>query len=214
MTSFISPTSTSVSLGLGTNYPLWHCIWSGESLRKHRFPTFFSFARKPSGTIASHFKNGSWENPLHQPLSDRASAELASLLSEICHLSPSSSGDQLAWRCSCTNKHSVSSTYSFLSNCGICDAFYNLLWKLDIPLKLNIFVWLTICNTIPTSENLQKRGWPNIGNYSFCASKLEISPITNSAPALLPPTCLCSSSGTPQLALVIPSLNSVSLAEL
>lgn len=36
---------------------------------------------------------------------------------------------------------------------------YKYIWKFSVPLKIKVFIWLFIKNTILTKDNLYKRGW-------------------------------------------------------
>jgi hypothetical protein len=42
------------------------------------------------------------------------------------------------------------------------------LWKAQIPLKINIFMWLIQLNAILTKDNLARRKWQGDKKCSFC----------------------------------------------
>jgi hypothetical protein len=47
-------------------------------------------------------------------------------------------------------------------------------WKLDGPLKINIFLWMALANKILTWDNGQKRGWNGLGWCCLCKSENEL----------------------------------------
>jgi hypothetical protein len=48
-----------------------------------------------------------------------------------------------------------------------------IMWTWDCPLKLKLFVWLSVENKILTWKNLQKRGWQGPGMCYLCRQQRE-----------------------------------------
>jgi hypothetical protein len=59
---------------------------------------------------------------------------------------------------------------------------YKLFWKIKIPLKVKIFLWLMLKNSILTKDNLLKRGWT--GNAQ-CHLRCRMKQLTISCLAAL-----------------------------
>ena len=69
---------------------------------------------------------------------------------------------------------SVSSVYKHLyRNCARADN--RQLWKAKIPLKIKIFMWLTLQNAILTKDNLLKRKWKGGPSCAFCQEKESVN---------------------------------------
>lgn len=49
-----------------------------------------------------------------------------------------------------------------------------LWWKLPIPIKIRIFMWLSHKNRILTTDNLLKRGWQGVDKCQFCGQSETI----------------------------------------
>lgn len=44
-------------------------------------------------------------------------------------------------------------------------------WKVKIPPKINVFIWFTVHNCIPTKDNHMKRGWTSKKNVCNVAKR-------------------------------------------
>lgn len=51
---------------------------------------------------------------------------------------------------------------------------YRSIWKLQIPNKIKIFLWLMLKNSILTKDNLTRRGWTGNDECHFCGAKESI----------------------------------------
>jgi zinc-binding in reverse transcriptase len=69
----------------------------------------------------------------------------------------SESNDVLLWRCQNVRMFSVHYLYSWLEFAGITNTEYMVMWKINIPLKIKIFVWLVRRNRVLTKVNLVKK---------------------------------------------------------
>ena len=66
-----------------------------------------------------------------------------------------------------SGRFQVKGLYLSLRAAGIFP--YKFLWKLMIPLKVKIFIWLALKNIILTKDNLVKRGWTGNEHCHFCS---------------------------------------------
>ncbi|KAK0580330.1 hypothetical protein LWI29_000723 [Acer saccharum] len=87
--------------------------------------------------------------------------------------------DFLAWHYEKNGEYSVRSGYNLaleqkisasVSNPGMANRWWNILWKLQLPPKVKIFVWRACWNAFPSLQNLWKR-------------KVVVSPMCNSCPS-------------------------------
>ena len=53
--------------------------------------------------------------------------------------------------------YSASSLYHVINFRGICPVFIPALWKLNVPPRVHVFLWLLSHNKIMTKDNLRKR---------------------------------------------------------
>lgn len=62
------------------------------------------------------------------------------------------------WHWSTNAMFTVSSAYLVLHNTGIQFTYHRVLWKLKVPMKVKVFIWLMLLDKILTQENLLIRG--------------------------------------------------------
>jgi zinc-binding in reverse transcriptase len=81
-------------------------------------------------------------------------------LCSLVHTYPlTSQCDQLYWRASVSNSFSSHNVHEWLMFRGVIDISADIWWKLPIPLKVKVFMWLIGHNKILIKDNLLKRGW-------------------------------------------------------
>jgi hypothetical protein len=56
-----------------------------------------------------------------------------------------------------TGKYSVQSLYAIVNDTGVIQVFTLVMWKIHVPPRLHIFLWLLANNKILTRDNLAKR---------------------------------------------------------
>lgn len=71
------------------------------------------------------------------------------------------------------NRFTVKSIYSFIKSRGADDVSTLTIWRLKIPTKVNIFLWLALKKRLPTVDNLLKRGWLGNNKCVMCGADLE-----------------------------------------
>ncbi len=81
--------------------------------------------------------------------------------------------DGIKWRWTQSEVFLVKSMYLFLQDSGVIDERFAHLWKLNLPLKVKIFVWLVLRRRMLTADLLLKRGWNGNGNCALCLGANE-----------------------------------------
>jgi hypothetical protein len=104
-----------------------------------------SFRRRLHGEFAMQ-----WEDILRKFLSLRLGEEY----------------DVVSWRPTKNKTFSTKSVYGYLEK-DIFGPNNNLIWKAKLPLKIQIFMWQTFRNAIPTRDNMRRRKWSGCPVCSF-----------------------------------------------
>jgi hypothetical protein len=73
----------------------------------------------------------------------------------------SDSNDKVIWNWSNKKKYNVKSVYQHLTKDDNGHA-YREIWKVKIPLKIKIFMWLVAQKAILTKDNMSVRNWKGI----------------------------------------------------
>ena len=77
--------------------------------------------------------------------------------------------DQVKWSLTKNGIFSVKSLYRELTLNSIGYP-HKFMWKAKIPLKIKIFLWLTLRKSILTKDNLLRRGWKGNSLCHFCGN--------------------------------------------
>ena len=75
--------------------------------------------------------------------------------------------DSFTWKLTESGLFSVKSMYADLMN-GHTRFLHKYLWKLKVPLKINIFMWFLHRKVLLTKDNLAKRNWTGCTKCVFC----------------------------------------------
>jgi hypothetical protein len=77
--------------------------------------------------------------------------------------------DTLIWQYTSSGRYSVQSLYAIINNRGVQQIFTPVVWKLSVPSRLHIFLWLLANNKVLTRDNLSKRINVDDKTCLFCA---------------------------------------------
>ena len=76
--------------------------------------------------------------------------------------------DRLFWRWDGQGRFTVHSFYKWLEFGGIRNRDYDTVWKVKIPFKIKIFLWLVIKKRVLTRVHFSTRGWQGDISCVFC----------------------------------------------
>jgi hypothetical protein len=109
---------------------------------------------------------------LSSSLGDVLTKKLVSLWEELVAIVQglilSDGEDQMVWKISDSGVYSSQSLYAVLNFRGITHVFLPAVWKLNIPPRVQVFLWLVSHNKILTRDNLAKRQHVNDPSCLFC----------------------------------------------
>ncbi|KAL0402321.1 UNVERIFIED_CONTAM: hypothetical protein Slati_4262000 [Sesamum latifolium] len=90
------------------------------------------------------------------------------------NLGPSGVWDKLVWHYEEKGIFTVKSAYKLAielkteGSCSQSGSYWNFIWKSKALPKVVLFAWKLVCEALPTTENLKKRGIP-ISDSCFCS---------------------------------------------
>ncbi|KAJ3697089.1 hypothetical protein LUZ61_000794 [Rhynchospora tenuis] len=76
---------------------------------------------------------------------------------------------QLAWKWTPIGLYSSASAYAILADPGLRSPYHTLLWKMKIPPKVKVFLWVALLDRVLTQHNLLLRNWPTISSCKCCS---------------------------------------------
>lgn len=119
-------------------------------------------------TVAEVWNQGNWSLKYRRFLSNRQRGleqEMINFLKD--KLMVNGGADVPKWRFNALGIYTVKSLYKFLNHGGILPTVIPDLWKIKIPLKIRVFLWLVCNNKVLTRVNLVRRGWSGSTDYVF-----------------------------------------------
>ncbi len=159
--------SLAFHLGDGKTISFWHSRWAGDSLLRNRFPSLFAASPLKHLVVNSWLRRlASSQNFGFPALSSEGSSELPAFRLFISSITQSPGPYSVFWR---WDRHGCFSTRSasyFLVFDGVDDNRVRHLWRIRIPPKVKLFLWLAARNRIMTADTLSKCGW--IGPSMCC----------------------------------------------
>ena len=101
--------------------------------------------------------------------------ELWEHIKEVCS-SVTLNDDKDEVKCTLTKKgvYTVKSFYRHLIENGI-KYLHLYMWKIKMPPRIKVFMWLALRNSILTKDNLLRRGWKGDDRCPFCGRKENIN---------------------------------------
>lgn len=82
--------------------------------------------------------------------------------------------DQLKWQVN-KGKYTTAKGYEILQKAGPVQPEWSILWKLQIPPKIKIFLWMALHNALPTLNSLHLRGMQVNPICRWCNVAVETS---------------------------------------
>jgi hypothetical protein len=89
------------------------------------------------------------------------------LVSKVLNVVLSGANDSFKWILTKNSEFTVKSMYKDLMQTDSIP-YRSIVWKLKVPLKINIFLWYLQKGVILTKDNLLKRRWKGGGGSKCC----------------------------------------------
>jgi hypothetical protein len=83
--------------------------------------------------------------------------------------------DCIIWQYNSLEKYSVQTLYAIINNRGVRQVYTPLVWKLSVPSRCYIFLWLLAKNKVLTRDNLAKRKKLDDLSCLFCTESESVS---------------------------------------
>ena len=82
--------------------------------------------------------------------------------------------DSLIWQYEIKGKYTSSTMYNVVNFRGITPVYIPAVWKIIVPPRVNIFLWLFANNKLMSKDNLLKRGIEKSPECMFCTESESI----------------------------------------
>lgn len=167
---------TSCKVGNGEKVAFWNDIWCGQEALKHTFPVLHSLSQGQEATVAELWTGQGWNLFLRSGLNDWEMTTIARF-HDTMQMATNLTGeeDRLVWKGERGGEFTVKSAYRELRSTEEQHAGWpwRMIWRTEIPYKVNYFTWLLAKQAVLTHENLNKRK-PNLRSSCYlCEEQVE-----------------------------------------
>ncbi|GKB47351.1 RNA-directed DNA polymerase, eukaryota, partial [Tanacetum coccineum] len=141
----------------GASTKFWHDSWTGNSPFKIQFPRLFHLSLNKDYTVNECWNNGwhlEWSRNI---INGTNAAQLATLQNTISGISLNDSEDVWDWTIDNTS-FSVKSARHCIDRGFLPDDAQETRWNKLLPKKINIFIWRTLRDRLPSRWNLSRKG--------------------------------------------------------
>ena len=162
-------------VGDGKKIRFWEDTWFGTSPLATQFWEIYTLCNEQNTTISDAWDGTNLKFTFRRNFSDNMMRHWHDLLEIACSISLSSEMDSLVRQLENKGVYSTSSLYHVINFRGVSPVYIPALWKLAVPPRVHIFLWLVSHNKIMTRDNLRKRQILKPEECSFCLEKESVN---------------------------------------
>ncbi|XP_020086180.1 uncharacterized protein LOC109708769 [Ananas comosus] len=157
----------------------WSHKWCGEISLQSLLPELFNKVELKVCNVKDCFSTNGWRWRWRKILkgteseSQRLGWAIQAFNELLSNFHTVNSRDNLCWRWNKGQGFIVKSVYEMFNDRGVKDDLPAKIWRLRVPKKVKIFIWLVLKKRIPTIDNLNKRGWTGNQSCVLCACAQE-----------------------------------------
>lgn len=156
-------------VGNGRKIKFWEDNWLGSSSLAIQFWDVYVIVNEQNATIAELWDGENLRCTFRRTVNER----IMNLWNEIVQIASTISfkdeEDSLIWQYSSSGGFSSQSLYRIVNFRGVQQVFAPAIWKLSIPPRVHIFLWLLSKNKTLTRDNVAKRKYIEDKSFLFCS---------------------------------------------
>jgi hypothetical protein len=157
----------------GKQIRFWEDKWLGTNALKEEYPNLYNIVRRKNATVTDIFQSSPLNISFRRSLVAENLNSWHHLVQRLAHIHLSDRADIFRWSFKYDGQFTISSMYQVLLDSKIVP-HNSYLWKIKLPLKFNVFLWLLYREAILIKDNLVKRNWHGNEMCSFCGNKETI----------------------------------------
>jgi hypothetical protein len=155
-------------LGNGNKMLFWLDTWVSHCSLATLFWDLFSICNEPMATVDQVLVDGQVHLSFRRCFSPHMIGRWDGLCSLLLPISLSDEMDIPVWVFETSGVYSVKSFYRIVSDGGIRVPHLAAIWKIQIPGRVHVFLWLLFQNRLLTRDNLAKRRHVHDLSCLFC----------------------------------------------
>ena len=144
-------------VGNGRKVRFWKDMWFGGSSLAVQYWPLYVINNEKGITIERAWDGVNLKLTFRRAIPERLMLLWEELLQIASTIEFSDNDDDIIWQYDSKEKYSVHSPYSVVSFRGVTPVYVPAVWKLIIPPRINIFLWLLSRNKLLTRDNLGEK---------------------------------------------------------
>ena len=162
-------------IGNGQHVRFWEDRWFGSSSLAIQYWPLYVLVNEKESTIAECWDGVNLKFTFRRTVSAYVMRMWEEILGITSAITLSEEPDSAVWTFNSNGVYSVQSLYAVISFRGVQPIHTPVVWKLNIPPRIQVFLWLLSNNKLLTRDNLSKRR--NVENKSclFCAEPESVN---------------------------------------
>jgi len=145
-------------VGNGRKVRFWKDMWFGGSSLAVQYWPLYVINNEKGITIERAWDGVNLKLTFRRAIPERLMLLWEELLQIASTIEFSDNDDDIIWQYDSKEKYSVQSLYSVVSFRGVTPMHVPAVWKLIIPPRIHIFLWLLSRHKLLTRDNLGKKG--------------------------------------------------------
>ena len=153
---------------------MWADPWVGTSPLAIQYWPLYAIRNETSKTISEIWDGAQDKLSFRRNFNDKMMESWYQLEEIVKKITLVDETDSLVWQLDSKGVYSSSSLYHVINFRVVKPVFILVVWKLLVPPKIHIFLWLVSYNKIMTRDNLRKRHIIKPLDCVFCSSEKSI----------------------------------------
>jgi hypothetical protein len=161
-------------IGDGCKIRFWENIWFGSTPLAVQFWDLFTIYNEKTKTVDEVWVDGELRLTFRRTFSERMLEIWDELMIVVENVVLWNEIDALVWCYNSAGVYSSQSMYVVINYRGVTLVYVPAVWKINVPPKIQFFLWLLSHNKLATIDNLNKRGMSKLVQCQFCAEDENI----------------------------------------
>jgi len=169
-------TQSRIKVANGNKTRFWKDNWHKVGIMELVFPDIFNLLLHQQKTIAEMWTSDGWSLNFRRHCNDWEVQRVADFLSKLDQFPGVQAGeDHLWWQGNSKGIFKVNAAYKIMnqSNQQIANWPWKQIWRIKVPHKVSIFVWLLAKEATLTVDNLMSRGMTLCSRCFLCKETAE-----------------------------------------
>ena len=144
-------------VGDGAKFRFWEDTSFGTAPLVVQFWDVFSICNQIGAPLSEVWVNGEVRLSFRRTFSDQMFSRWLELVEIVSSIEYNDGGDSLVWEYDSKRIYTSKSLYAIINFRGIVPMYIPAVWKIKVPPRIQVFLWLLSHNKLMTVDNLLER---------------------------------------------------------